>query len=77
LTGTRAAIGFSYFAASASRSSKQSTGGWNDPDLKVLKKEEKKDGLGQGDIICLVLFNLFIKNRRFLGKRVKRIWMIF
>ena len=73
LTCIRAA-NISYLAAAAeSRSSTQSSGGWNDLNLNpVLKEEEEEDDLGQGDIL-----NLFIKNCHFLGKRwLKRIWMI-
>ena len=45
LTCIRAAIRFSYFAASASRSSKQSTGGWNDPDLKCWRRRRRRMAL--------------------------------
>jgi len=53
LTSIRAADRFSYFsAAAASRSSTQSSGGWNDLDSNpVLKEKEEDEDLGQSDIV--------------------------
>jgi len=61
LTGIRAANRFSYFAAAASRTSTQSSGGWDDvidpnsPVIQLLEEKEKekeeKEDTGQDDIM--------------------------
>ena len=61
MTGIRAANRFSYFAAAASRTSTQSSGGWDDvidpnsPVIQLLEEKEKekeeKEDTGQDDIM--------------------------
>jgi len=62
LTGIRAANRFSYFAAAASRTSTQSSGGWDDvvdpnsPVTQLLEEKEKEEkeeeeDTGQDDIM--------------------------
>ena len=85
LTGITAANRFNYIAVAVSRSSTQSSGGWDDvdPNLPVTQMLEGQ-GLSPASslkchrrsrrkilvkaILCLVLVNLLIENRRSLGR---------